>query len=277
MIDTPLLVNTLLHLTPVLYGVALFDYLLVFVSDDVLVRRLARPLLVTAFTVNFFYLLSYTLYFQHVPLVTVFQMLGAVGFALCATYLWVESRTRTPYTGPFILFLVVVFQIINAEFPRFETSVPELLQSKFFSFHVTAAVLGYSALSIAAVYGLLYLLLYHQMRGKRFGLVFRRLPSLDTLDRMNFHAMAVGLTFLTLGVVLGIVWSVRLPEGSGLDAKLWTAVVTLIIYGAVILARQYSSWRGPRLAYSSIIGFLVVLFSVFGVNFFLTDFHGFVG
>jgi hypothetical protein len=48
MIDAGLFIAVLLLLLPVLYGVALFDYVLVFATNEGLVRRLARPLLLVA-------------------------------------------------------------------------------------------------------------------------------------------------------------------------------------------------------------------------------------
>ena len=276
-IDTRLLLNALLHLLPVLYAVTLFDYLLVFVSEDKLVRRLARPLLATSVGLNFVYLLVYTVYFEHVPLVTVYQVLGAVGFALAAIYLWVEGRTGSPYTGPFILFLVLVFQVLSSAFPKFDHEVPEMLQSRLFSFHVVAATMGYTAFAVAAVHGLLYLLLYRRMRTKDFGLVFRRMPPLDTLEGMNFSASVIGFAFLLLAAVFGAIWSKTQFGHIVWDPKLIVVAVTLLIFGAAIVGRRMGSWRGTRLAYSSLVGFIVVLFSLFGVNFFLTSFHGFLG
>jgi len=276
-IDTRLFLNTLLHIMPVLYGIAFFDYILLFASDDRVARRLARPLLLTALGVNAIYFLVYTAFYQHVPLVTVYQVLGAIGLALTATYVWVESRTKTQYTGPFILFLVLVFQIVAAEFPNLDPKVPDLLRNGMFSLHVMAAVLGYSAFAVAAVYGLLYLLLYRNMRNKRFGLVFRRLPPLETLDAMNFHASIAGFGFLSLAVVMGFLWSLRVIHPWHLDPKITVAVATLVVYGAAIAGRQFGTWRGSKLAYSSLFGFLAVLFSMFGVNFFFTRFHEFLG
>ncbi|NNF06014.1 MAG: hypothetical protein HKN21_04580, partial [Candidatus Eisenbacteria bacterium] len=98
MIDTKILLNTLLHLLPVLYGIAFFNYILVFVTEEVLVRRVARPLVSIAVAVNAVYMLGFTIFFQHVPFVTVFQMLGAVAFSMAAIYLWVETKTESPYT-----------------------------------------------------------------------------------------------------------------------------------------------------------------------------------
>ncbi len=280
MIDTKVLLTLLLEFLPVLYGVAFFNYVLVFATEEHTVRRLARPLLVTAVAANLLYMLAFTFFFEHIPLVTVQQVLGAVGFAVAVIYLWVESRTGSLYTGPFILFLVLVFQIVNTLFPKLDSYVPDILSSALFSFHVSAAVLGYSAFAVAAVFGLLYLLLYHQIRAKSFGLVFRRLPSLDILDRMNFYAAIAGFAMLTLAIVLGAIWSEHVPASMNVkptftDPKVLVAVGTWLFYGLAILGRQFVSWRGPRLAYSSLVGFVIVLASMFVVNYVFTNFHMF--
>ena len=276
MIDTGLLLTILLVVLPVLYGVALFNYILVFVTNDRLARRLARPILTTAVLVNFVYLLVYTVFFEHIPMVNVYQVLGCVGFAVAATYLWVESRTGTLHTGPFILALVLVFQVVHSLFPKLDDDVPEILKSALFSVHVSAAVLGYSAFAVAAVYGVLYLLQYRAIRNQSFGLVFRRLPSLDILDRMNYYAAASGFVLLTVAIGIGALWSTRVFGEVHVDPKVLVAVLTWVLYGAAIIARRYITWRGPRMAFSSVLGFVVVLFSMFAVNFFLTKFHVFV-
>lgn len=276
MINAGMLLTVLLNLLPVFYGIALFNYILVFVTNDPVVRRLSRPVLLTAVILNLVYMLAYTVYFEHIPMVNIYQVLGAVGLAVAATYLWVESRTRTPHTGPFILAVVLVFQILNALFPKLDREVPEILQSKLFSVHVTAAVLGYSAFAVAAVYGLLYLLQYRVIRNKTFGLVFRRLPSLDILDRMNYYAATAGFILLTLAIMAGSLWSSNLYGAVKVDPKVMVAVLTWVVYGGALIGRRFTSWRGPRMAYSSLIGFLVVLFSMFAVNLFLTKFHVFV-
>jgi HemX protein len=276
MIDTKLILNVLLELLPVLYGVAFFNYLLVFFSDDETVRRLARPLLWSAVIANVAYFMGFTVFFEHIPMVTVFQVMGAVGFAVAATYLWVEAKTKTPYTGPFILLLVLIFQVLNTLFPKLDPYVPDILRSMIFSFHVSAAVLGYSAFAVAAVYGLLYLLQYRSIRNKRFGLIFRRLPSLDILDRMNYYASVAGFALLTAAIILGAIWSTHVFGAVHPDPKVLVALGTWVLYGLAILGRHVTSWRGPRMAYSSLFGFVFVLFSMFAVNFFLTKFHVFV-
>jgi ABC-type transport system involved in cytochrome c biogenesis permease subunit len=171
---------------------------------------------------------------------------------------------------------VLIFQIINTAFPKLDRQVPEILRSTLFSIHVSAAVLGYSAFAVAAVYGLLYLLLYRVIRHKKFGLLFQRLPSLDILDRMNVVAASAGFICLTVAILAGTVWSHRVFGGVNVDPKVLVALLTWVVYGLALAGRRFVSWKGPRMAFSSVVGFLVILFSIFAVNFFLTKFHVFV-
>jgi ABC-type transport system involved in cytochrome c biogenesis permease subunit len=276
MINTPGLLWLLLYLLPFAYFVALVDYMVAFFTDSPRAKRLAYPLLVVSVVLNVVYFAVFTAYFEHIPMVSVHQVFGAVGLAVAATYTFVERRSGNPHTGAFVLFMVLICQVVNATYPRLDHYVPELLQSVLFSFHVSAAVLGYSAFALAAIYALMYLLLYDSMRTKTFGLFFQRLPALVVLDRMNFYAAAIGFAFLTLAIILGFVWSAFAFDKMRIDPKIGVALLTWLLYLFSILGRQYRSWRGPRLAISSLVGFVVVLFSMFAVNFFFTKFHVFV-
>ena len=45
----------------------------------------------------------------------------------------------------------------------------------------------------------MYLLLERELKSKRFGYFFARLPSLDALDQLNSHCLTTGFIFLTAG------------------------------------------------------------------------------
>ncbi len=278
MIDTTFLLGLLSSALPILYGVALLDYVLVFLTEKRRARLLARPLLMVAVAANLLYVLGFTVFFEHIPMVNVYQAVGMVGFALGAIYLWVETRAGSLHTGPFVLFFVVIFQLSSSLFPKLDREVPEILRSKLFSVHVSAAVVGYSALALSGVFGLLYLMMYHRIRAKSFGLIFRRLPPLDVLDRMNVAAALVGFGFLTLAIAVGSLWAVRLFGGIGplaRDPKIVVALLTWAVYGVALAGRRLPRWSGTHTAYSTTLGFLAVLFSIFAVNFFLSKFHMF--
>ena len=82
--------------------------------------------------------------------------------------------------------------------------------------HIFFLMLSYAAFMAAFITGLLFLVQERQLKQKRMGLLFRRLPALESLDRMNFVAIGVGFGLLSAGVVSGFV-------GAGLLRGQWWA------------------------------------------------------
>jgi ABC-type transport system involved in cytochrome c biogenesis permease subunit len=93
---------------------------------------------------------------------------------------------------------------------------------------------------------------------------------------MNYYASAAGFVLLTLAIVAGGWWSSQIYGSVKIDPKVMVAILTWVVYGVSLAGRHLVSWQGPRMASSSVVGFLVILFSMFAVNFWLTKFHVFV-
>ena len=108
----------------------------------------------------------------------------------------------------------------------------------WFLFHVVPSLLGYAALALAFAAGLLYLLQFRELKGKRFGRMFRFFPSLETLDRVGRRALVTGFVALTLGLLAGTVWVTRFAETHGLTPKIAWGVLTWVIFAAALLARR---------------------------------------
>src|SRR5258708_4041011 len=81
---------------------------------------------------------------------------------------------------------------------------PIPLRPIWFELHTVTAVLGYSAFAVSAIYGILFLLLYSEIRANHFSHFFRRMPPLEALGQMNIRAAGGGLALLTLAIVLGV-------------------------------------------------------------------------
>ena len=50
----------------------------------------------------------------------------------------------------------------------------------------------------------MYLLQEKQVKRKKMGALFRRLPSLDVLDDINYRCLTIGFPFLTVGIITRI-------------------------------------------------------------------------
>ena len=124
----------------------------------------------------------------------------------------------------------------------------------------------------------MYLLQERELKKKRFGLFYTRLPSLEALDALNQHCLAIGFPLMTLGIITGSIWA-KQAWGSywQWDPKETWSLITWFLYAALLHQRFTVGWRGRRAAIMAIIGFAAVLFTFWGVNFLLTGVHSYVG
>jgi ABC-type transport system involved in cytochrome c biogenesis permease subunit len=80
---------------------------------------------------------------------------------------------------------------------------------------------------------------------------------------------------LTIGLITGLVYakSVWGRFWSWDPKEIWSGI-TWLIYAALLHERLAVGWRGRKAAIMAIIGFAVLLFTFFGVNFLLKGHHG---
>ena len=266
------LLNTLL---PMMYAITALAYFVDFLRDDPLARQAARPLLFTVVGLHGVYLALRTVLFEHIPLASVFEVMTIVAFAVSLVYLYVELRTRTHKTGMFLLAFSFVFQTVSSAFISSTGAFPPILQSPLFAVHTGAAVLGYTAFAVSAIYGVLYLLLYHDLKSSRFGVFYRRLPSLDILAKMSLRAAVLGVVFLTVTIVFGAIWASQSFPNFWEDPKFIMTGFVWLIYVAGIGLHYALGWAGRRTVYVSLVGFGLIVFSMLAATFWVPSFHGF--
>jgi ABC-type transport system involved in cytochrome c biogenesis permease subunit len=140
--------------------------------------------------------------------------------------------------------------------------------------HMACSLLSYAAFLIACVSGTLFLLQERQLKRKRMGLLFHRLPSLEALDRINFLSIGMGFGLLSVGALCGFVGAQRLLGRwwTG-DPKAYATVILWAAYLVLWLVRLRSTLRGRRLALLSMLGFSLVVLAFVGVTWFLPSGH----
>ena len=119
-----------------------------------------------------------------------------------------------------------------------------------------------------------YLLQERQIRAKRPGRFYYRLPALETLDHLTYRTLALGFPFLTTGLILGALWA-RTSWGSlfAPDPLAFFSVVAWIIYAGTLAGRAAGGWHGRRAAYYAIVGFAALVLTL-GAGLFLPGMHG---
>lgn len=247
-----------------------------FFADAEQAKRLKTKLLIAVVVVHFVYLLGRTIAFSHPPATTIFEILTLLAFSVALTYLFIETLTKVKETGYFILNIAFFFQLGSSLFIKDLLEVPEVLKSNLFGLHVTAALLGYAAITISAVYGFLFLMLYHEIKANKFGVIYKKLPTLETLEKMSLASVELAFVLLGLAIAVGFVWLPKaFTDFSYADPKLIGTLGVWILYGVGILAKRSGGWTGRKVMILSVCGFAMAIFSLTVVNVFFSGFHKF--
>ncbi len=215
----------------------------------------------------------------HVPWANQFESMCLVAWGIMLLYLIFERVYGMRVLGAFVVpigFLAIGAASLLPYRYREVTPLVPALQSYWLWIHVTVTMVAYSAFAVAAGLAIAYLVKERAERRRGPGLLSARLPESDVLDELSFRAVAVGFPLLALGIILGAVWA-RYAWGGywSWDPKETWSLITWFVYAAYLHARMSRGWRGSRMAVFSIVGFFVVLFCYWGVNFVLSGLHSY--
>jgi ABC-type transport system involved in cytochrome c biogenesis permease subunit len=137
-----------------------------------------------------------------------------------------------------------------------------LRNNMWLTIHVLTIVSSYAAFVLTAALG--HIALAMTFWGKRYA------KAQAEVHFYIYRAMQIGILLLATGTILGGVWA-NYSWGRfwGWDPKETWALITLLCYLALLHGRLAGWWRGFGLAVGSVVCFLSVMMSWYGVNFIL--------
>ena len=273
-----------MNLLPLLlYAAAAVAYAAHFARREASIGRTATTLLMAAGLAHTFVIGMRTMEVNQIPISSFAGAISTFVWLLTLSYLYLEVATNERAMGVFILPIVVGLQAMTIR-PGVENADP-VLSSHWFWVHILSLLFAYASFALAGVLGLIYVLQFKEIKKKHLGYFYARLPSLQILDAMNSRAVAVGWLFLTVGVVVGIIWArqarLEFPNNPNLEAmsladpKVFIAALTWAVYSFAVLARRTMGWTGRRAAWLSAAGFAIVLLNFLPVSYFFTTSHTF--
>ena len=167
-------------------------------------------------------------------------------------------------------FLLLLLPALAASPLFFAEPVPPIpiLQSYWLVLHVSFAFIGESLFLVAFVASLLRVITRDTEASK---------PGIRRLDRISYHSILAGFPVYTAGALLfGAVWAYNAwGRFWGWDPKETWALITWIIYALYLHVRLVVRADEKICAWISVAGFLVTLFTFFGVNYLLPGLHSY--
>ncbi|TAN45926.1 MAG: c-type cytochrome biogenesis protein CcsB [Nitrospirae bacterium] len=210
----------------------------------------------------------------HLPITSMHEASSFFAWCIVFIYFLLEYQYKIGLIGSFILPVVFVLMLSSSVLPRQIMPLDPVLQSYWLGIHTLLAFLGNAAFATAFGIGIMYLIQEHYLKSKHLHGLFQRLPSIQVLDEINYKLISIGFPLLTLAIITGIIWANN-AWGSywRWDPKEVWSMITWLIYALILHIRLTAGWRGKKAAILSIIGFVVVMFTFFGVNLLLKSVH----
>ncbi|MXY15893.1 MAG: hypothetical protein F4Y57_02530 [Acidobacteria bacterium] len=266
-----------------LYVAASAAYAVHFGRRSDLAGRCATLVLAAAALTHVFVIGMQTMESGHLPVVGTSGAISGFVVLLALAYLYTEMMTSERSMGVFIVPAMAVLQAIPTA-TNAVASRPPVLESQWLAVHVLSLLFAYASFALACVIGVTYVLLFKELKAKHLGFFYSRLPSLRVLDVMNGRAVAIGWLFLTLGLVVGVIWLAQVQPGavdprvqamSLFDPKIFVVLLIWLVYTFELYARRSLGWSGRRAALLSAVGFTIVLLNFVPIGYFATRSHNF--
>jgi cytochrome c-type biogenesis protein CcsB len=210
------------------------------------------------------------------PVLTLKAALSFFAWAIIGAYLIFHLKFRLMVLGSFIAPLAACLMIISFAIPGVAVSVKPALKSVWLTVHVMTSFLGDGMFAVTFIAAIMYLIQEYQIKNKKFGSLYTRLPSLETLDSISRHSLMYGFPLLTVGMITGSLYA-QYTLGSywRWDPKEVWSLITWLLYAALLHERLAVGWRGRRAAVMAIFAFVVLIFSFVGASLWLSGYHSF--
>ncbi len=266
----------LFKITLLLYAVATLLYLVSVAVNKPDSDRWGRWVLMSAFALHTVTLVTRFYEAGYTPVTNLHESLSFFAWTLTGTFLLIDRRLRMAVLAATTSSIILILMVFGSLMPMHIQTLNPALDSWWLPLHIGLAFLGNAVFTVACVAGIFYLLQERMLKSKKFSALYYRLPSLDTLDMINYRCLTYGFPLMTMGIISGAVWA-EAAWGTywSWDPKEAWALITWFLYAALLHGRLTTGWRGRRAAILAIIGFVFVLFTFLGVNLLLPGLHSY--
>jgi len=212
---------------------------------------------------------SYRMGIGHAPLSNLYESLVFFSLTIAVLYLVIEFKYKNRAISAFastIAFLAMAYASLSPNVSdRIQPLIPAL-KSNWLIAHVITCFLGYAGFAIA--FGISLMFFFKQSDKSNESRMLAYIPPADILDELTHQMVMFGFFFLSIGIITGSVWA-NSAWGRywGWDPKETWSLITWVVYLIFLHVRLMREWQGRRIAFISIIGFMAVIFTYFGVNY----------
>jgi cytochrome c-type biogenesis protein CcsB len=251
-------------------------FIVYIIKQDKWIFRCSYWILVVGFVFHSIFL-GYRFYLLGTaPVLGLKSALSFFSWSIICAYLILQLKFRLMVLGSFVAPLSAFIMIISSAMPWLEGPVRPIFKSLWLTVHVGTIFMGNGLFAIAFLASIMYLIQEHQIKHKRLGSFYSRLPSLATLDDISYYSLISGFPFLTAGMFTGCIYAqYALGTYWQWDPKEVWSLITWLFYAALLHQRLAVGWRGRRAAIMSIVCFCILILTFVGAGLWLGGYHSF--
>ena len=271
----------LLSTTTFIYALATIFYIGSFAFKKQILAKVGFIVLVIGFLDNsagiiLRWIESYQLGYGHAPFSNMYESLVFFSWTVAVLYIFVELKYKESIIGVFVsplIFLAIAYASFDPSISNKISPLIPALKSNWLIAHVITCFLGYAGFAVAFGFSIMYFIKPQNPESES---IFAKLPSWELIDELTYQMVVFGFLFLTIGIITGAVWA-NSAWGTywSWDPKETWSLITWFVYAIFMHLRMMKGWSGKNLAWISIIGFIAVLFTYFGVNYLLSGLHSY--
>ena len=219
---------------------------------------------------------SYHMGYGHAPFANMYESLVFFSWTVAILYIFVELKYKENIIGVFaspLVFLAIAYASLSPDISSKISPLIPALKSNWLIAHVITCFLGYAGFALAFGFSIIY---FVKPKDPDATSIFAKLPSVELIDELTYQMVVFGFLFLTIGIITGAVWA-NSAWGKywSWDPKETWSLITWFVYAIFMHLRMMKGWHGKNLAWVSIIGFIAVMFTYFGVNYVLSGLHSY--
>lgn len=193
---------------------------------------------------------------QHFPASDILESMSFCGLIVALTFLAIRWRYKDDAASlsVFIFPLVFLMTFMAALRNPIATWSSETVRGTWLIIHIVAELVGYAALLFTSIGSLLYLIQERHLKRKVVPSIYRMLPPLGTLDDLILKSLSTGFVFITIGLIIAIVWAF-IEHGTRWigNSSITLSFVTWGVYLALVFFRISAGWRGRKAAILSLV------------------------
>ncbi|HNP34946.1 MAG TPA: cytochrome c biogenesis protein CcsA [Woeseiaceae bacterium] len=139
--------------------------------------------------------------------------------------------------------------------------------------HVVTSLFAYGLLTVGAIVAIFALIQLRRLKNVKLSRANQLFAPLDTTESLLYTVTLAGFVVLALSVVSGFTFIEDL-FAQHLAHKTILSLLALVVFGVLLLGRQFAGWRGRRAIYLYLAGFALLCLAYFGSRYVLEEILG---